>query len=150
MNKDIWENVTRISLQLHVEDDGHTLRSSASGSGCPSANSLCLISSSSSFSLFLSLSSSSISFSRSRKRFCSALPLQAKQRNSTVLQKHLWKIQRCQFIRCTISDCGSSVTSMEPQPQSIERNRQGTTTINWLILFERCTIHLLYFQKCFG
>lgn len=55
--------------------DEHTLRSSASGSGCPSSSSLCLISSSSSFSLFLSRSSASISFSRSLRRFCSALPL---------------------------------------------------------------------------
>lgn len=55
--------------------DKHTLRSSASGFGCPSSNSLCLISSSSSFSLFLSRSSASISFSRSLRRFCSALPL---------------------------------------------------------------------------
>lgn len=54
----------------------HTLRSSASGFGCPSSNSLCLISSSSSFSLFLSRSSASISFSRSLRRFCSALPLE--------------------------------------------------------------------------
>lgn len=58
-----------------INVDKHTLRSSASGFGCPSSNSLCLISSSSSFSLFLSRSSTSISFSRSLRRFCSALPL---------------------------------------------------------------------------
>lgn len=58
-----------------INADEHTLRSSASGFGCPSSNSLCLISSSSSFSLFLSRSSASISFSRSLRRFCSALPL---------------------------------------------------------------------------
>lgn len=55
--------------------DKRTLRSSASGFGCPSSSSLCLISSSSSFSLFLSRSSASISFSRSLRRFCRALPL---------------------------------------------------------------------------
>lgn len=55
--------------------DIRTLRSSASGSGCPWSSSLCRISSSSSFSLFLSRSSASISFSRSLRRFCSALPL---------------------------------------------------------------------------
>lgn len=60
---------------IHVVTEQLTLRSSASGSGCPSSNSLCLISSSSSFSLFLSRSSASISFSRSLRRFCSALPL---------------------------------------------------------------------------
>ena len=58
-----------------INADEHTLRSSASGFGCPSSSSLCLISSSSSFSLFLSRSSASISFSRSLRRFCSALPL---------------------------------------------------------------------------
>lgn len=61
----------------------HTLRSSASGFGCPSSNSLCLISSSSSFSRFLSRSSASISFSRSLRRFCSALPLEATMRMTT-------------------------------------------------------------------
>ncbi len=62
--------------QTHIiMTDKLTLRSSASGFGCPSSSSLCLISSSSSFSLFLSRSSASISFSRSLRRFCSALPL---------------------------------------------------------------------------
>lgn len=65
-------------MHKHLHTDKHTLRSSASGFGCPSSNSFCLISSSSSFSRFLSRSSASISFSRSLRRFCSALPLEVK------------------------------------------------------------------------
>ncbi len=57
-----------------------TLWSSASGSGCPSDRSLCLISSNSSFSLFLSLSFNSSSFSLSLNRFCNALPLRETKR----------------------------------------------------------------------
>lgn len=72
---------THTHTRLHAAK--HTLRSSASGFGCPSSNSLCLISSSSSFSRFLSRSSASISFSRSLRRFCSALPLEATMRMTT-------------------------------------------------------------------
>lgn len=74
--KDAQSKCRHIQMQKRLHADKHTLRSSASGFGCPSSNSLCLMSSSSSFSLFLSRSSASISFSRSLRRFCSALPLE--------------------------------------------------------------------------
>lgn len=88
-------------MTLEQSSRGLTLRSSASGSGCPSASSLCLISSSSSFSRFLSRSSSSISFSLSRSRFWRALPLQAKQSN----RNRLGHIEISLFFRWSIAYC---------------------------------------------